>query len=609
MLVKINKFLGKYKFPLLLITVLFLVLGFLFDPTFLILATITAGVPIFIKAIMALSQKAFSIELLVVIAIIGALYLQEYTESSLVSFFFLFGDYLESRTIEKTRSSIKMLLDLVPTQLTVLVNNQEVIKDVEDVIVGDLVLFKTGNKIGVDGVITSGSGSLNQASMTGESMPVYKTIGDTVLTGTILEQGTLVVEASQTGSDTSFAKMIELVEEAQETKTKTEKFLNRFAGWYTPTVIVLSILVYLVTKNLHMAITFLVIACPGALVIGAPVSTVAGIGNAAKKGVLFKGGESIEKMVTIDTILFDKTGTLTMGKPEVVVFEVFEKENRVNVYEKVYLAESNSQHPLAKSIQEYLSDKVSVSSHHLESEVVIGQGVKALIDDELVLVGNEKLLIEHNIQLDDSIQNKILSYQKQGMTVTMIGVQDEVVGLIGIKDQIKPDSKKMIDLLRQHKIKNVMMLSGDHQETVDFVAKELGLDRAYGNLSPADKADVIKSLQQEGFKVMMVGDGINDAAGIAVADLGMAIGLGGSDVAIESADVILMSDQLSQIVKAKDVAHRTVNNINQNVAIAMGTVAILLVGVLFEKVGLSIGMFVHEASVLGVVLNALRLLR
>lgn len=609
MLVKINKYLSRYKQALLVITLISLALGFLFDPTFLVLATFLAGTPIFIKAIMSLSQRAFSIELLVVIAITGALYLSEYTESSLVSFFFLLGDYLESRTLEKTRSSIKLLLELVPTQLTVLENGKEVLKDIEEVKAGNLVLFKTGNKIGVDGIIQEGSGSLNQASMTGEPIPVYKSVGDQVLTGTLLEQGTLIVKANQTGSDTSFSKMIELVEEAQETKTKTEKFLNRFARWYTPTVIFLSLLVYFVTKNLHMAITFLVIACPGALVIGAPVSTVTGIGNAAKKGVLFKGGESIEKMKSIDTIVFDKTGTLTMGKPEVVLFDVFDANRQQEVYEKVLLAESNSEHPLAKSIQAFLSNKTALKHHTLKSEVIIGQGVKALIDDQLVLVGNEKLMNEHNISIDSTLRQQISKYQQQGQTVTIIAIDQEVLGLIGIMDQIKSDSKQLIERLRENNIKNVMILSGDNQQTVDFVAEELNLDRAYGNLSPTDKADKIKELQKEGYKVMMVGDGINDAASIAHADLGMAIGLGGSDVAIESADVILMSDQLSQIIKAKQTATRTVNNINQNVMIAMATVIVLLVGVLFEKVGLSIGMFVHEASVLAVVLNALRLLR
>ena len=283
----------------------------------LIAATIFAGIPIAIKAIQALRMKAFSIELLVTIAVIGALYIQEYTESAVVTFLFLFGDYLEMRTLEKTRSSLKDLVDMAPQEAIVIREGNQFTIPVEDVVIGDRVIIRSGGKVPVDGKIVSGQAFLNEASVTGESVPASKKVDDKVYSGTIVDHGYIEMIAEKVGDDTTFAKIIELVEEAQESKSKTEKFLNKFSNIYTPAVVVLSILVFVLTRDLHIAITFLVIACPGALVIGAPVSNVAGIGNGAKHGVLVKGGEVMDIFSKVDTLVFDKTGTLTKGKPEV----------------------------------------------------------------------------------------------------------------------------------------------------------------------------------------------------------------------------------------------------------------------------------------------------
>src|SRR5699024_3002804 len=283
----------------------------------LITATVIAGIPIAVKAFQTLMMKAFSIEMLVTIAVIGALFIGEYVESAVVTFLFLVGDYLEARTLEKTRSSLKSLVDMAPQEATIIRDGVSVTVPVEEVVEGDRVIIRTGGKVPVDGKIVTGQASLNEAAITGESVPASKKTGDSVFSSTIMDTGYLEIIAEKVGDDTTFAKIIELVEEAQESKSKTEKFLNKFANIYTPAVVVLSVLVYAFTRDLHLAITFLVIACPGALVIGAPVSSVAGIGNGAKNGVLIKGGEVMSTLANVDTIVFDKTGTLTKGQPEV----------------------------------------------------------------------------------------------------------------------------------------------------------------------------------------------------------------------------------------------------------------------------------------------------
>ncbi len=609
MLIAINKQLGKWRTPILVISAVLIALGFAIDRRILIAATFVAVLPIFIKALMALTQKAFSIEMLVVIAVIGALYLAEYNESSLVSFFFLFGDFLEAKTLEKTRNSIKGLLDLVPQEATVLRDGEPVLVPVDEIEIGDHILMKTGEKVAVDGVIIEGTGNLNQASMTGESLPVYKEVQDEVFAGTILELGTLVVEAKKVGDDTSFAQMIELVEEAQETKTTAEKFLNRFAKWYTPLIVVLSVVVYFITKNLHMAITFLVIACPGALVIGAPVSTVVGIGNAARQGVLFKGGESLEKTSQVDTVLFDKTGTLTKGVPAVTLFDVFHPENEQTVIDSVFYAEQVSEHPLGQAISGFLRPRVSTDEKNITASVVPGQGVKGERDGKQILVGNEHLIETHEIEVPEALRERIRQEQATGKTVMLMAIGDRIEGLIGIEDPLKEGAIDAIASLRKSGIKNIFMLSGDHQETVTAVAAALHLDGAYGSLHPQDKADLVKKFKGEGRTVLMAGDGVNDAAAIALADVGLAMGMGGSDVSIETSDVVLMSHELKQIAIAKRIAKQTVSNIRQNTGIAMVTVLLLLAGVLMQKVGLSIGMFVHEGSILLVLLNAMRMIQ
>lgn len=578
----------------------------------LISATILASIPIFIKAIQALRMKAFSIDLLVSIAVLGALYIGEYTESSIVTFLFLFGDYLEMRTLEKTRTSLRELVDMAPQEATVLrADGKAETIPVEDVEEGDRVIIHPGGKIPVDGKISTGKASINEAAITGESVPASKTLDDHVFSGTILDNGYIEIIAERVGDDTTFAKIIELVEEAQESKSKAEKFLDKFANLYTPSVVILSIIVYLFTRDLHLAITFLVIACPGALVIGAPVSTVAGIGNGAKNGVLIKGGEIMDKFSKVDTLVFDKTGTLTKGKPEVTDIHPFNKADKDTLLGLVAKAETISEHHLGQTIVKAAQNRgMDLSSMKLaDGETIKGNGIKAVVNNKKVVAGNRKLMKAENISLSTTVEDYAVIREKAGNSAIFIAVDGAIVGIISIADQIRDDAKKALAQMRENGIKKIVMLTGDNKHTAEAVATELGLDEFHAELLPENKVEYVKYLKDSGHIVAMAGDGINDAPAIATADIGLAMGEGGTDVSMETADVVLMADKLMQFSHAYSLAKATTKNMKQNIFIAVGVVAILLAGVLMGSVHLASGMFIHEASVLIVILNAMRLIR
>ena len=575
-----------------------------------IAATIIASVPIMLKALQALSMKTFSIELLVTIAVIGALYIQEYTESSVVTFLFLFGAYLEARTLEKTRSSLKELVDMTPQEATVIRGDETVLISVDDVVVGDRIIIKSGGKVPVDGTIISGRASLNEAAITGESVPASKGTDDRVYSGTILDSGYIEIIAEKVGDDTTFAKIIELVEEAQDSKSKAQKFLDKFANKYTPAVVALSIIVYLMTKDLHLAITFLVVACPGALVIGAPVSNVAGVGNGAKNGVLIKGGEVMERLSKVNTVVFDKTGTLTKGKPVVTELRTFGKQERNELLRIVAIAEKISEHHLGQTIvKEAKRKKIDLNVEPREVEVIKGYGIKAKVKNYTLAIGNWKLLESINIDIPKEISEYAISREKAGNTAIFAAVDGEVSGVFSVADQIREDAKRALADLRKNGIKRIIMLTGDNRHTAEAVATELGLDEFHAELLPEDKVEYVKKLKERGYFIAMAGDGINDAPAIATADIGLAMGEGGTDIAMETADVILMADKLMQFAHAYSLAKATIKNMKQNTYFAVGIVVVLLTGVLLGSIHLASGMFIHEASVLIVIVNAMRLIR
>lgn len=572
----------------------------------LVIATVIGALPIALQAYQAIRIKVVSIDVLVTIAVIGAFLIQNYEESAIVTFLFLFGAYLEQRTLKHTRSAIKELTDMAPESALKMIENGEFIEiDVDDVNEGDLLLVKTGAKVPVDGRVISGEGYINEASITGESLPVDKEKDSMVYAGTILENGTLQIVADRVGEDTTFGRIIDLVEEAQDSKSQVEKFIDRFSKYYTPVVLILAFVVWIITNNIELAITLLVLGCPGALVIGVPVSNVAGIGNGARHGVLLKGSEVITEFSKVNSMVFDKTGTLTVGDPSVSE-TIYYTEDSAMVLSYLASIERESDHPLAKAI---LNELGEIELHNVENtEVVKGGGIVANINGQRIAVGNISLMEKEDVTLSDNVMADIDRLIKKGNSLVLTSVDGKLKLLIGIRDQIRSGVKKELSRLKKMGVKNLIMLSGDNQGAVDVISRELGLSEAYGDMLPEDKSAYINKLQSEGQIVAFIGDGVNDSPSLALANVGIAMG-SGTDVAIETSDLVLMNSDFSRLTHALGLTKATSRNMKQNIIIALGVVLVLFTGLLFSGwVSMSVGMLVHELSILVVILNGMRLL-
>ena len=605
----------KNKNALTLITGALLVIGFthyfmtgshgVLEPL-LVVASLLGVAPIAIQAYQALRVKVISIDVLVTIAVMGAFLIRNFEESAIVTFLFLLGGYLEQRTLNKTREAIKELTEMAPESALKRMDNGEFEEvGIDDVAIGDILLVKTGAKVPVDGTVISGIGTLNEASITGESIPVSKEEGALVFAGTIMDNGTLQIRAERVGEDTTFGKIIELVVEAQDTKSEAERFIDRFSQYYTPAVLVIAFVVWLFTRDIELAITILVLGCPGALVIGVPVSNVAGIGNGARHGILLKGSEVISDFSRLDTMIFDKTGTLTIGNPSVTKTLTYGSTD----LDKAYLAsvEKESDHPLAKAVLESIG--IIDTYEVIDTEVIKGGGIIATVNNARVVVGNIALMKQENIALDEKVLADLNQLESEGNSLIITAVNGQLKMAMGVKDQIRPGVKETLNQLKKLKVKNLVVLSGDNQGTVDIVSEELGLTESYGHMLPQDKSEFVKQRIDKGEIVAFVGDGVNDSPSIALAHIGIAMG-SGTDVAIETSDVVLMNSDFNKLPHALGLTKATARNMKQNIIIALGVVAILLISVLFSSwMNMSIGMLVHEGSILVVILNGMRLLR
>ncbi|MDD2302783.1 MAG: heavy metal translocating P-type ATPase [Eubacteriales bacterium] len=611
-----QRFILSKKHHIALVSALLIIIGFTSELGFhqeriaewsLAIASVLGVAPIAIQAYQALRVKVVSIDVLVTIAVIGAFLLRNFEESSIVTFLFLFGAFLEQRTLHKTRSAIKELTEMAPESAWKQMAGgefEEVGLDAVDV--GDILLVKTGAKVPVDGIVLAGEGHVNEASITGEAAAVAKEQDSRVFAGTIVENGTLRIVAERVGEDTTFGRIIELVEEAQDSKSEAERFIDRFSRYYTPAVLVLAAIVWLVSRDVELAITILVLGCPGALVIGVPVSHVAGIGNGARHGVLLKGSEVIHDFSKVDTIVFDKTGTLTIGNPKVADIEFYVQQQQ-SALEYLASVEKESDHPLAKAIVEHLGE---VRTYPVgTTEVVKGGGIIAEVDGHTIAVGNLALMEHAHVQVPERAKEAMARFAGRGDSLVLTAVDGELCVLMGIRDQIRPNVKEDLGRLKKMGVKHLVVLSGDNQGTVDLVARELGLTEAHGHMLPQDKSAYIKKLQAERRIVAFVGDGVNDSPLLALAEIGIAMG-SGTDVAIETSDIVLMNSDFSRLPHALGLAKATANNMKQNIAIAIGVVLVLLFSVFFsEWMNMSVGMLVHEASILVVILNGMRLLR
>jgi Cd2+/Zn2+-exporting ATPase len=569
-------------------------------------AAIIAGWRIALSAWQALRFRVLGIPALVTLAALGAIAIGEYWEAAVVTFLFAFGSYLEARTLDKTRGALRELLELAPQVARVKRGLDEEEIPAAEVKVGDIVIVRPGEKIPVDGQVVTGEATVNQAAITGESVPVEKAIGDKVFGGTINEAGYLEIETEKAGEDTTFARIIALVEAAQQEKARAQELLERFAHYYTPGIMVISLLTFLITRNPIIALTLLVIACPGALVIATPVSIVAGIGNAARHGVLIKGGEHLEKIGRIQTLVLDKTGTLTAGRPELVGLWA-RAGDESELLRLAGAVEKLSEHPLAKPVVA-AAEKEGLLPEAASFRVLTGRGVVAEVEGRQVAVGTPRLMAELDVVVDEEATERLRAEEARGRTAVLVAEGKEVIGAIFLADTPRPEAYQLVAHLKASGIRKVVMLTGDNARTAQAIATELNLDEFYAEMLPEDKVNVIKKLRQSGRVVAMVGDGINDAPALATADVGIAMGAAGTDVALETADLVLMGNRLDKLPYAIALSRATLGNIKQNVVFAIIVVVALLAGVLGQTVVLASGMLVHEASVLLVIINAMRLL-
>ncbi len=585
--------------------------GGLWADVLMVSAAIVAGAPIARAALRALSARVVGIDLLVSIAAMGAIVIANYWEAAAVTFLFAVGHALEVATLNKTRSALAELVAVAPDEATVVREGVQVRVSAGEVLVGEIVLVKHGAKVPVDGVVTDGAGSIDESSITGESIPVEKVAGDLVFAGTVATGGFLHVEARGVGADTTLARIIHRVEEAQDAKAKTHAFIDRFSRWYTPGIIGLAIFFGFLTRDVVLALTLLVIGCPGALVISIPGAIVAGVGRGARDGILIKGGEYLETAARIDVVALDKTGTLTEGRPRVTdVVPVDATASADDVVRWAAQAESGSNHPLAQPIlAEAAARGLAFDMTATDIETVPGKGMRAVIDGRHVAVGNGALVADVAGAVHASVTHTMGSLARAGRTPMAVMVDGGVIGVIGVADAVRADAASMVSRLHDAGVKRVVMLTGDVAPVAHAVAQEIGIDEVYAALLPEGKLEVVRDLQADGHVVAMVGDGVNDAPALATADIGVAMGAAGTAVAIETADVALMKDDLLKLPQALGLARRTVAVMHQNVALAMVTVGALLLGVVAGGVTMAIGMLVHEVSVLAVIANAMRLLR
>jgi Cd2+/Zn2+-exporting ATPase len=571
-------------------------------------AAFVAGSDIAWRAVQALRIRHFSIELLVTVAAIGALFIGEYWESAAVTFLFMLGAWLEARTLRQTRGALADLLKAAPEVATVIRDGQPVEVPASSVQLGETVLVRAGSRIPVDGEVTEGNAAVSEAAITGEPIPAEKAPGSHVHAGTIAENGVLRIRATGIGSDTTLARIIRRVEEAQEERAPSQRMIERFAQWYTPAIMVLAFGAWAVTQDLRLALTLLVVACPGALVISTPVSIVAGIGRAARSGILIKGGQHLESAGRIDMLALDKTGTLTEGRPSLVEVLPLAGVDRNELLHWTAIAESGSDHPLGRPIVAAGRAAGEIPAPEAVEEVA-GMGLVVSHEGRQVTAGNRRLFDTLGIAFDAEAEAALAGVLERGRTPIIVALDGRIAGIFGLSDQPRASAAPAMARLREIGVSRIAMLTGDQPQPARAIAAELGIDEVHAGLMPEDKLALIRAFQAEGRHVAMIGDGINDAPALAAADTSIAMGAAGSDVAIETADIALMADDLEKLPEAVAISRATLRNMRQNLVIALLTVVGLLAGVFSGDVHMASGMLIHQLSVLVVIANAMRLLR
>lgn len=584
------------------------------------ISILIGGYSLFIKGLKNLVRLNFDMNTLMTIAILGAAAIGEWGEGAIVVILFAISEALERYSMVKARQSIESLMDIAPKEALIRRDQKEMIIPVEDIRIGDMMIVKPGQKLAMDGIVVKGSSTLNQSAITGESVPVLKKINDEVFAGTLNEEGLLEVKVTKQVEDTTLAKIIYLVEEAQAERAPSQAFVDRFAKYYTPMIIIVAILLAIVpplfigldwNESVYRGLAVLVVGCPCALVISTPVSIVTAIGNAAKNGVLIKGGIHLEEIGSLKAIAFDKTGTLTKGIPVVTDIVTFNKDE----HEVISLAgaiEQGSQHPLASALirkaEELKLDLNRITVEEFQS--ITGKGVKAKVDHQMYYLGTPKLFEElFSGEINAAINKQIKTLQADAKTVIILGTEKEILSLIAVADQVREASKQVIRKLQQVGLEETVMLTGDNKRTAEAIGKEIGISHIKADLLPEDKLNVIKYLRTKYQGVAMVGDGVNDAPALAAATVGVAMASTGTDTALETADIALMSDDLIKLIYAIKLSRKALTIIKQNITLSLVIKTVALLLIIPGWLTLWLAIFADMGATLIVTLNSLRLLR
>ncbi len=586
------------------------------------------------EAIEKIKKGGFEIDFLMLVAAAGAAYIGSWEEGALLLFLFSIGHALEKYAMNKAKKSIEALGELSPKTALVKKEGKVVEVPVEQLKLNDIVVVRPNTKIAADGVIIKGSSSINQASITGESIPIDKTAikdlanlpefrkinkENVVFTGTINGDDALEIKVLKLSEDSTIARLVKMVSEVETKKSPTQLATKKFEKWFVPAVIIFVVLlcfVYLVIdetskESIYRAISVLVAASPCALAISTPSAVLSGIARAAKGGVLIKGGRALEDLGSLTTIAFDKTGTLTEGKPKLTNAIPLNGYDKNGFLELVLDVESLSNHPLAKAISKDIKSKYNIEANNEASDIkaIQGKGISATYKGAEILIGNEKLMIERNVVISDAINTQMNDLLRNGHTVMLVALDAELIGLLSVMDTPRETAKSTLLRLKEMGIEKMIMLTGDHQNVGDSIAKQIGLTEAKGNLLPEDKVAAIQELKEKYTKIAMVGDGVNDAPAMANSTVGIAMGAAGSDVALETADVALMSDKIENLPFVIGLSRKSRSIIKQNLWISLGIVAVLIPSTLIGWASIGMAVAIHEGSTLIVVLNALRLLR
>lgn len=571
-------------------------------------AAVIGGFPIVKEAIEAIFTRGDTkVGLLVSIALVASLLIGEYLAAAEVAFIMLIGELLEHITLEKSNRAVSKLIELKPLTARVIRNNTEVEIQADEVLVGNYIVVKPGDKIPVDGVVVKGTTSINQAAITGEAIPVAKSEGDSVFGGTINVNGYIEVQATRVGEETALGHIINLVKQAQSSKAPIQRIVDKYAAWFIPASLIIAAMVFLFTRDITRAVTILIVFCPCAMLLSTPTAVMAAIGNAARKGILIKGGEILEQTGKINAVVFDKTGTITRGAPEVmeiISFGITEEE----VLKYAAIVEKFSEHHLAEAILKE-ANKIALNIPTPDTwQVFAGQGVTAKYQSKQIILGNIAWIKQLGIEVGAATLQHFHRLGQQGSTCVALVINDRLSGIIGIADVVRENAKLAIEEIKGLNIKEIVMLTGDSTSAAKYISSLVSITNFQANQLPEHKVQSIRELQAKGLKVAMIGDGVNDAPSLATADVGIAMGMAGTDVAIETADIALLSDDLAKVPRVIALSRKTLTVINQNIWFANG---VNLIAILLASTGL-LGpipaAIVHNLSAVVVILNSSRLL-